>query len=92
MLYRLVEKNIKKNNKIEDFLATNLNIKSADWLFDDEYIKKHIYKMYVNYIIFQVNINNNYYFGKFNINILNYAIFDYQNRDENDDDFEKIIK
>ena len=42
MLYRLVEKNIKKNNKIKDFLSDNLNIKNITWLFDEKYIRKHI--------------------------------------------------
>jgi len=41
MLYRLVSKNIKKNNNIKDFLKNNLNIRQ-EWLFDDKWIIKHI--------------------------------------------------
>jgi hypothetical protein len=45
--------------------------------------------MYFNDIIFQVKINDEYFLGYFKLNILNYAIFDYQNREDIDDDESK---
>ena len=42
ILYRLVSKNIKKNNKIKEFLKDNLNINNTEWLLDDKWINKHI--------------------------------------------------
>jgi len=42
MLYRLVEKNINKNNKIKDFLKEQLSINDQHWLFDSKWIDKMI--------------------------------------------------
>ena len=42
ILYRLVEKNIKKNDKIKDFLKTELNYTREDWLFESKFIEKMI--------------------------------------------------
>lgn len=37
--------------------------------------------MFYNDIIFQAKVNENYYWGKFKINILDFGIFQYQNKD-----------
>ncbi len=42
--------------------------------------------MYFNDIIFQAKVGETDYLGLFKLNILNYAIFDYQNREDIDDD------
>ena len=42
ILYRLIEKNIKKNDNIKKFLNDELNIKHQNWLFDSEFIKTSI--------------------------------------------------
>ena len=42
MLYRLVSKNIKKNDKIKEFLHKELKINKVEWLFDSEWITKLI--------------------------------------------------
>jgi hypothetical protein len=42
ILYRLVEKNIKKNDKIREFLKTELNYTREEWLFDSKFIEKMI--------------------------------------------------
>jgi hypothetical protein len=42
ILYRLIEKNIKKNDNIKKFLNDELNINNQNWLFDSEFIKTSI--------------------------------------------------
>ena len=45
ILYRLIEKNIKKNDNIKEFLKDELNksdINNQNWLFDSEFIKTSI--------------------------------------------------
>jgi len=42
ILYRLVEKNINKNNKIKKFLSDELNISKQEWLFESVWIEKMI--------------------------------------------------
>ncbi len=48
--------------------------------------------MYFNDIIFQAKVGETDYLGLFKLNILNYAIFDYQNREDSDDDYESENK
>ncbi len=42
ILYRLIEKNINKNNKIQKFLKDELNITNQEWLFESKWIEKMI--------------------------------------------------
>ncbi len=42
ILYRLIEKNINKNNKIQKFLKDELNVTNQEWLFDSKWIEKMI--------------------------------------------------
>lgn len=42
MLYRLIDKNIKKNDVIKSFLKDELNITGQTWLFDSEWINTNI--------------------------------------------------
>ncbi len=48
--------------------------------------------MYFNDIIFQAKVGETNYLGLFKLHILNYAIFDYQNREDIDDDDESDNK
>jgi len=42
ILYRLPEKNMKKNDKIKTFIETYIDKKRQDWLFDSKFIDKSI--------------------------------------------------
>lgn len=44
ILYRLPEKNIKKNDKIKNFVHKYIDEKNQSWLFDSEFINKMINK------------------------------------------------
>jgi hypothetical protein len=37
--------------------------------------------MIYNYILFQIKVNNTYYLGKFILNILNYSVYNYSNKE-----------
>lgn len=45
--------------------------------------------MFYNDVIFQSKVNENYYWGKFKINLLNFGIFQYQDKNKSIDDYIK---